>query len=214
MKKFRLLAHGRDAHEIAVTGNPAFDQLRDPENIKAGSQLRRERGWDDGRKTVLWASQIEPVKHPFINLFGDPTLPCRVEQSLRKIVASDKNLRLVIRYHPSERKVFNQGDRVDFSPLSEPISRLLHAVDAVVVTASTVGLEAALAGRPVISIDLSVFTPDTQYAKEGISTGIKDLRELKFALNKSLTSPQEMILSKSNNSSTRNVLEVINTIIK
>jgi glycosyltransferase involved in cell wall biosynthesis len=210
----RLLAHGRDAHEIAVTGNPAFDQLSAPENIQAGAQLRRERGWDDGKKIILWASQIEPLKHPFVDLLGDPTLPCRVEEYLREIVTADENLRLVVRYHPSERNVFNRANRVDFSPLSEPIATLLHAVDVVVVTASTVGLEAALSGRPVISVDLSVFTPDTQYASMGISTGVTDLSELKMALKKSLASVAPvMIRGHSSNSSTKNVLQVINTLL-
>jgi hypothetical protein len=205
----RLLAHGRDTHEIAVTGNPAFDQLRTPENIQAGAQLRRVRGWDDGKKIILWASQIEPLKHPFVDLLGDPTLPCRVEQSLREIVIADENLRLVVRYHPSERNVFNPANRVDFSPLSEPIATLLHAVDIVVVTASTVGLEAALSGRPVISVDLSVFTPDTQYSAMGISIGVTDLSELRIALNKSLLSVTPMMLrGQSGNSSTKNVLQV------
>ena len=210
----RLLAHGRDAHEIAVTGNPAFDQLRAPENIQAGAQLRRERGWDDGKKIILWASQIEPLKHPFVDLLGDPTLPCRVEEYLREIVTADENLRLVVRYHPSERNVFNPANRVDFSPLSEPIATLLHAVDVVVVTASTVGLEAALSGRPVISVDLSVFTPDTQYSAMGISIGVTDLSELKIALNKSLASAAPVMMrGQSSNSSTKNVLQVINTLL-
>ncbi len=210
----RLLAHGRDAHEIAVTGNPAFDQLRAPENIQAGAQLRRERGWDDGKKIILWASQIEPLKHPFVDLLGDPTLPCRVEEYLREIVTADENLRLVVRYHPSERNVFNRANRVDFSPLSEPIATLLHAVDVVVVTASTVGLEAALSGRPVISVDLSVFTPDTQYASMGISTGVTDLSELKMALNKSFASVAPVMMrGQSSNSSAKNVLQIINTLL-
>lgn len=178
-----FLLHGRKPEEVVVTGNPAFDRLTDPDAAQAGGQLRRDRGWDDGKKTVLWASQIEAERHPFNDLSGDPSLPRRVEDHLRSIVAADENLRLVVRYHPSERVAFEPGIRVDFSPVSEPIAVLLHAVDVVVVTASTVGLEAALAGRQVVSIDNSIFTPDTQYAAMGISRGVKHLQDLRAALD-------------------------------
>lgn len=181
-----FLSHGRKPDEVVVTGNPAFDPLSAAETIEAGKQLRRERGWDDGRKVVLWASQIEPERHPFADRSGDPSLPRRVESKLRSIVAASQGLRLVVRYHPSEQVNFDPASYVDFSPVSEPISVLLHAVDVVVVTASTVGLEAAIAGRPVISVDMSMFTPDTKYDELGVSHGITDLELLGQALNKAL----------------------------
>jgi glycosyltransferase involved in cell wall biosynthesis len=181
-----FLSHDRKPDEVVVTGNPAFDPLTSPETIAAGKRLRRERGWDDGRRVVLWASQVEPERHPFTDRVGDPSLARRVETALRKIVAANQGLRLVVRYHPSERVNFEPAAHVDFSPASESISVLLHAVDAVVVTASTVGLEAAIAGRPVVSVDMSMFTPDTQYAELGVSKGINSLELLDQALNEAL----------------------------
>jgi hypothetical protein len=181
-----FLAHGRRAEEVLVTGNPAFDKLNSLETIEAGAKLRMARGWNDGKKVVLWASQIESERHPFNDLTGDPSLPRRVEAKLRAIVAADESLRLIVRYHPSEHVVFEGGDRVQFSPLSEPIADLLHAVDVVVVTASTVGLEAALIGKPVVSVDCSIFTPDNQYADLGVSRGVKDLQDLSKALDEAL----------------------------
>lgn len=209
-----LVAHGRKPGEVIVTGNPAFDQLAAPETAKAGTQLRHARGWDDGKKTVLWASQIEPERHPFNDLSGDPSLPRRVERHLRDIVASDEDLRLVVRYHPSERVVFEPGVRVDFSPVSEPISTLLHAVDAVVVTASTVGLEAALAGRPVVSIDDSIFTPDTQYSAIGVSKGVTNLGDLKIALNEALAGLGPVFTQgQTGKPATQEILKVIDSLL-
>jgi hypothetical protein len=181
-----FLAHGRKPEEVVVTGNPAFDGLTAPETLNAGAQLRYARGWDDGKKNILWASQVEPERHPFNDLSGDPSLPRRIESYLRDMVAADENLRLVVRYHPSERIVFERGLRVAFSPVSEPIASLLHAVDVVVVTTSTVGLQAALVGRPVISIDKSIFTPDTPYSSIGVSKGVMHLEDLPKALDEAL----------------------------
>ena len=209
-----FLAHGRNSEEIIVTGNPAFDRLTVPETVQAGVQLRRDRRWDDGKKIILWASQIEPEQHPFADLSGDPTLPRRVEQALRQLVAEDENLRLVVRYHPSERVDFEPAIRVDFSPVSEPIAALLHAVDVVVVTASTVGLEAAIAGRPVISVDNSIFTPDTQYSSMGISRGVTDLKDLGVALKEALAGVGlGFAHGQSGKTATQEILQVIDSLL-
>ncbi len=209
-----FLAHGRKSEELVVTGNPAFDRLKAPEAMQAGLQLRRERGWDDGKKIVLWASQTEPAHHPFANLSGDPTLPRRVERALRDIVAADESLRLVVRYHPNELIDFEPATRVDFSPASENISTLLHAVDAVVVTASTVGLEAALAGRPVVSVDTSVFTADTQYEAMGVSRGVIDLQDLRGAVNEALQGSSPVFTQgQSGKTATQEILRVIESLL-
>jgi hypothetical protein len=176
--------------------------------------LRKERGWDDGCKIILWASQIEPERHPFADVSGDPKLPRLVEETLRKIVGNDKNLRLVIRYHPSENLYFKPASRVERSCVTESISTLLHAVDVVVVTASTVGLEAALAGRRVVSVDLSVFTQDTQYATMGISRGVKNLEDLGPAVYEALAFREpHFIQRQSINPAAKQVLDVIESLL-
>lgn len=209
-----FLYHGRRGDEVVVTGNPAFDSISAPETIEAGKRLRRDRGWDDGRKVVLWASQIEPERHPFTDRAGDPLLPRRVESELRRIIAANQGLRLVVRYHPSERVHFEPALRVDFSPVSEPISVLLHAVDAVVVTASTVGIEAALAGRPVISIDMSIFTPDTKYEELGVSRGISNLGLLDQCLNDALVSKEPRFThGQPGKTATQEILRVMDSLL-
>lgn len=176
--------HGRLAQELAVTGNPAFDALGDPAARAAGKQLKTARGWNDGKLNILWASQVEPEKHPFDDRRGDPELPRKVEQCLRQLVGEDERLRLVVRYHPSEQIAFQEAPRIAFSPISEALPAVLHAVDLVVVTASTVGLEAHLAGKPVISVDMSVITPDAPYARMGISLGVESLDALAAEVKK------------------------------
>jgi hypothetical protein len=181
-----FVERGRSSEEIVVTGNPAFDSLADPATAERGRTLRTRRGWDDGRTNILWASTVEPARHPFTGETGDPSLPRRVEATLRRLVADDDRLRLIVRYHPSEQIDFVPNERVDFSPSAEPLSEVLHAVDLVVVTASTVGLEAWLAGKPVISLDLSVITADAPYSRMGISVGANDLEELDKLLHEAV----------------------------
>lgn len=209
-----FLEHGRQAHEIEVTGNPAFDRLTAPETIAAGAELRRARGWNDGRRSVLWASQVEPERHPFDGREGDPMLPRRIERALRDLVTTQPGLRLVIRYHPNEHVEFVPAANVELSPVSEPVSALLHAVDAVVVTASTVGLEAAIAGRPVISVDLSLFTLDTLYASMSVSKGVSRIQDIGPAVLQALDSQTlPFCQGKSGRSATQEILGVMDSLL-
>jgi hypothetical protein len=214
-----FLERGRQPGEVLVTGNPAFEGLADPATMHRGRALRARRGWDDGRVNILWASTVEPARHPFTGEPGDPALPRTVEAALRKYVAADDRLRLVVRYHPSEQIEFVADDRVELSPSGEALDELLHAVDLVVVTASTVGLQAWLAGKPVLSLDLSVFTADAPYSRMGISTGANSLGELENllteAVGKSLRIPlsgQELPMSQPR-SATRAVVAAIENLV-
>jgi len=214
----RLLDYGRSPDEVIVTGNPAFDRLTTPETVHAGVRLRRARGWNDDLITVLWASQIEAARHPFTDRVGDPSLPRRIERYLRDFVAENPGYRLVVRYHPSEREVFIRQPFVEFSPTSEDIAALLHAVDVVVVTASTVGLEASLAGRPVISVDDSVITADVPYSAMGISIGVPKLECLGPALGRLAGSHRPVSQStgaalRTGTSATERVIQVINSLL-
>lgn len=209
-----FMEHGRRADEVVVTGNPAFEPLTQPAARSAATELQRERGWDDGRRTILWASQPEPERHPFADRAGDPTLPRRVESALRDLVATKSGLRLVVRYHPSERVNFVPGPNVDFSPASDPIATLLNAVDAVVVTASTVGLEAAIAGRPVVSVDTSIFTPDTLYNTMGVSRGVTSIEDLGACVMEALEGPgQTFSQPQSGKTATHEILQIMDSLL-
>lgn len=167
-----LVERGRSPSEVEITGNPAFDRLSAPELVIQGASLRETRQWNDGKSTLLWASQPEPARHPFApKKTGDPTLPRKIETILRQLVRQRDDLRLVVRYHPSENVCFVPEENVEFSPTGEDLGALLYAVDAVAVICSTVGLEAALIGKPVFSVEASVFSADAPYAEQGISIG-------------------------------------------
>lgn len=180
--KSAFVAHGRDEASIIVTGNPAFDVVNSPSNISAGRSLRIKRGWEDGRTTILWASNPEPARHPFTGEIGDPTMPRRIEAKLRAVIAEDERLRLVIRRHPSESHPVEIGERVVASSSSEPLYPLLHAVDIVCGQSTTVILEAWLAQKPAITVDCSIFTADAPYARMGISRGVPGPEELALDL--------------------------------
>jgi hypothetical protein len=179
-----MIALGRPAAEVTVTGNPAFDTLLDPQVIAAGQRLRADHGWGAGERfVILFASSPEPAMHPFTGEPANPGLPRGVEDELRRIVAADQHLELVIRRHPSDEQSVSIGDRITQSPLTDDISAVIHAVDLVVVISSTVGLQAYLAGVPVVSVEGSVFTKDAPYGAYGMATPAADFSALSVALN-------------------------------
>ena len=186
-----LLECGRHDDEVLVSGNPAFDILRQEDVIAHGKNMRIDLGWNDGLKTILYAPNEEPAVNPITGKPGDPSLPARNEKALRDFIASDDRFRLVIRYHPSQNIEFVPQCRVVHSPISMPLAPLLHAVDVVVVTASTVGLEAYVAGKPVVSLDNSSLTEYMPYSKKGISIGVSDLTKLRETIV-SVVFPEEV----------------------
>ena len=211
--KNNFIRAGRAENEVVVTGNPVFDTLHSTAMVQKGILLKQEKKWDDGKINILWASQPEPQQHPFCKKTGDPTLLDRIEKILRNWVHNNPDFRLIIRYHPSENKKFIPGENVDFSPYLEPIEPLLHAIDLVVVTASTVGLQAHLIGKPVISVDCSIWAEDVMYAQQGISVGIKSPEELINVVRnvKALLKKKNILQYPTN--ATQNVIQVIEGVL-
>ena len=182
----RLVDAGRPPGHIAVTGNPAFDRLGDPQLRQRGRQLRTERGWD-GRHAVLWASQVEPERHPARTERGNVELPARIAHSLRATLASQPAMDLVVRPHPSEASVPPPAqEREWLSPRDEDLHVLLHAVDTVVVMTSTVGIEARLAGKYVIQVLGSLYSDDAPYVAYGIADEAVALPDLPHAVARSV----------------------------
>ncbi|MEQ1706319.1 MAG: CDP-glycerol glycerophosphotransferase family protein, partial [Rickettsiales bacterium] len=180
--KDMLLGCGRGEDEVVVTGNPAFDVLLTDEACEKGRKMRAGRGWNDGKINILFASQPEPENHPFNDKIGNIHLPDEIENVLRGFVGNNDEYRLIVRYHPSQNCVFKEGKNVELSTQQEAISAVLHAVDLVITITSTVAVEASIIGKPVITVDKSIFTEDVPYVEMGISIGVKETEELAGAI--------------------------------
>lgn len=176
-----LIDNGRPAGDIVVTGNPAFDRLADPAVRAAGLALRRALGWT-ANPVVAWAMPHIPPGDTRIARPG-PTL-----EALRVLAAERPDLRFILRPHP------NNTDRLDdlppafrLSPRTEDVHAVIHACDLLVTEISTVGLEAALAGKPVITIGSRAVVP---YAELGITREIDDAASLAATIVDELANPR------------------------
>lgn len=154
-----LVAAGRPPSDVFVTGNPAFDTVNDATHIAQGARYRTQAGWEF-LHVLLYASSPEPVHSPGVDGTGDPGFPRRIEQALIDIVQANPRLALWIRRHPSEPLATHvttpPHPRIKVSTLDMPLHASLHACDEVVVTVSTVGVEAQLAGKAVTQVRGSI----------------------------------------------------------
>ncbi|WP_407299139.1 hypothetical protein [Morganella morganii] len=110
--------------------------------------------------------------------------------------------------------IFNEQKNIFHSKKSDSLYTLLHAADLVIVTASTVGLEASLIGKNVLSIDTSIFTDDAPFSKMGISIGVKRISDLEYHINKILAPANQNRIKYDINEAdaTKKIINVIKSI--
>ncbi len=185
-----LEAAGRPAGHIHVTGNPAFDNIHDPAVIAQGQALRREAGWSTQR-VVFYASSPEPDEVTGIAGRGDPAWPRRIETQLIETVQRDPALALWVRRHPSEAPAdeIEAAGHPRIRVAKGPLHPYLHACDEVVVTVSTVGVEANLAGREVTQVRGSTLDGLSPYLAMGVAQRELTLDEVTGQLAQPVATP-------------------------
>ena len=104
---------------------------------------------------------------------GDPAFPRRVEQALIDAVLANPALALWVRRHPSEAPADEVARanhaRIRVSPPEMPLHACIHASDEVIVTVSTVGVEASLAGKSVTQVRGSILDHLSPYVAMGVA---------------------------------------------
>jgi hypothetical protein len=158
--------------------------------IAQGQALRREAGWSTQR-VVFYASSPEPDEVTGISGRGDPAWPRHIETQLIETVQRDPALALWVRRHPSEAP----ADEIEVAGhprirvAKGPLHPYLHACDEVVVTVSTVGVEANLAGREVTQVRGSILDGLSPYLAMGIAQCELTLDDIAGRLAKPATPP-------------------------
>jgi hypothetical protein len=171
-----LNREGCETTRIHVTGNPAFDRLTDPRHQQHAAALRAQLGFAPHENIVLWvcaSAAISMIGKPFVD-------PDRMIAFLENHCANTTNTRYLVRQHPNNPVV---GDRVlrhgVMCPPGVEIETCIQLADVVLLETSTVGLQAALMGKPVVSINAGDYPP---YARLGLSSDVAELSEAGEAL--------------------------------
>lgn len=143
----RMMAEGRQAKDIFLTGSPMFDQLAKNDGGQLRSSWKTKHGISDDKKIVFWAEQPEPE---------EPELPRKVRNHLAKI-CRDNGWLLVVRLHPSSTDASKEAIPDDClqSHADEPLLEAIHGCDVAVTLTSTVGWEALLSDKPLLVFNIS-----------------------------------------------------------
>lgn len=167
-----LVADGFPESGIRVTGNPAFDRLAPgPGDAARRDALRAQLGLED-RTVILFpapGAQMSMIGRPFLEL-------AEVVASLEDFCRSDPRHAYLIRAHPN-RPMALPGDArhgmLDDGGLLGP-EDAIQVSDIVCVEASTMGLQAALTGKPVICVG---FADYVLYPGFGLGRAAADMDE-------------------------------------
>ncbi|WP_341235823.1 hypothetical protein [uncultured Sulfitobacter sp.] len=165
-----LLQAGLIGSEIHVTGNPAFDSLRPaPDDAARRAALRARLGMTD-KTVILWpAAQVDARGRS-----GDPYAgPQDLVPVFERLCRADPDFTYILRPHPNS--AFTLGPGADHGLLDDgtlsPEEALLVA-DVVCAEVSTMGLQAALRGIPVICVK---YAEDAVYPLHGLARAVPDL---------------------------------------
>ncbi|MGH6626573.1 MAG: UDP-glycosyltransferase [Burkholderiaceae bacterium] len=206
VKRF-LVAAGRAAEQVSVTGNPGFDALFDPGLAAQGRDLRQRMGWQ-GRHVVLWPAQTEPAVHPFDGRAGDPSLPGTVLQALLEWVGTRDDCVLCVRPRAGEPAIDLPDDRrFVLTGQDWKLPPLLCATDLVVTLSSTVGLEGRLVGARLIQVLGSVFDEAMPVLRYGLVDEAVPAAALAPALQRQIGQPRHGVTQAT--LATHKVLEVV-----
>ncbi|WP_395687139.1 CDP-glycerol glycerophosphotransferase family protein [Caenimonas koreensis] len=156
--KAQLVAAGRAADSVRVTGNPAFDALVTPDADTRRASLRSEARLAPGDWAVLWAEQPEP---------DNPGLPVEMRERLADICAR-RGWKLIVRLHPSSQAATQAvlAEGVLLSPRTESVRDALLKCDAVVTFTSTIGFEALVFDKPVVVATVSQYSHYVDYRED------------------------------------------------
>lgn len=212
-----LVRAGRPASQVHVTGNPAFDTVNDPAMLAAGARFRAQAGWD-ALHVCLYASSPEPAGIPGVEGMGDPLFPRRIERVLIAAVEANPGLALWVRRHPSEARadevVAASRPRIRAAPPEMPLHACIHASDEVIVTVSTVGVEAGLAGKGVTQVRGSILDHLSPYLQMGIADRELTVAELPqaYATQHSAAAPGARKPLEAIGNAAQRVVEVLQSV--
>lgn len=165
-QKRELINKGRLDNTVVVTGNPAFCPPSDEELAKNTKALRLKADAVRGSSVVLWVSNKEPASHPYKQgISGDPDLPRRVEQVLLDIARKNPDLTFLLRPHPSENIDYRHEMLPDNVFVNkEELWASVYSADAVILQSSSVGVIAALLGKPILHLQESILSDQVDYS--------------------------------------------------
>lgn len=194
--------------KLHVTGNPAFDRLFTPNMRAAGADIRRLLSLSDDDRLLTWIGTPHDISLRGKHFARNDDVVARLEH----FCATNNGYHYAVRPHPN--RSFNLPSFARHGHLlggEFDIEAVLWASDTVLLETSTVGLQAALIGRNVITVAAEDYPP---YASLGLATDAPTLE----ALDATILAQQPPVLGRLGpvglGDATDRVLRLINKLLR
>jgi UDP-N-acetylglucosamine 2-epimerase len=196
ISKNLLIEWGVPQDKIVITGAPRYDKISRKNSFNK-ENIYNQLGLDSNKELIVFATQIAGGKISYANLHlshkEGKDLLCAMTNLMKKY--PDKQLVIKLRAAEEEgitQKIVNESylDNIKIT-LNINIFELVEACDLLITPWSTVGLEAMIAGKPVITMDLTGrvvphHVSKRLYAKSGAAMGIYNEEDLIPAIKDAL----------------------------
>lgn len=190
------LSNGNDATRIAITGNPVWDGYLDAPMLEQAPAVRRQLRLDPGLPVVMYATTIKGLNRAADFTYWDWPHQ-HYAQAVRALgrLHRRRPIQLLVKLHPRD----DPAAVPDYIRLAEqaglPVRvirdgwadpRHIAAADLLVCSDSTIGIEAMLLNRPVVSLQLGQPFPLHLYDDQDGVVVVRDRTELAGAFETAL----------------------------
>ena len=189
-----LVNSGCDPNKIVVTGAPRYAQLVETHFKK--DKIYNQLGLDSNKELLVFATQIAGGKLGFANLHLSHKEGKDLLYAIVNLMKNYPDKQLVIKLKAAQEeeitnKIVNASklDNIRIT-LNTNIYELVSACDLLMTPWSTVALEAMIADKPVITINLTGREDIQPYAKSGAAIGVYKAEDLVPAVKKTLYEPE------------------------
>jgi len=172
--KEAFMKKGVPTEKIVITGAPQFDDLA-LRNIDLKGKELKKIGIKSGKKIIVLATQPVPDME-------------QITEALSKVVKTIPETQLVIKTHPCEYsikkylKIAKKQGLDDAILTGKYLHPLLNRCDVLVTSSSTVGMEAMILNKSVITVNFTNIPDLMPYAEEGAAIGVYEKKKLMKAV--------------------------------
>lgn len=188
-----------------VTGNPVLEDSVKPD-YKLISETKRMFNCESFKNIVLFLPTNNQPENP------------KILVALDKMAQRNRETLFIVKTHPNEDKNRYADYIKNMIYLQEyPMNPLLHIADVAIITESTAGLEATMAGVPLINviIDGHETCPGWDLSEYNIATKVNNLSELEDRIRMCLNNKSEVYLKlKKGREEFENIKDSANNIAK
>lgn len=179
-KRFLIEKGKYPPSSIVITGNQRYDSLANANKVFDKKEIYKELKLDPNKKVVVMATEVSSsIKDTelFVKMVSD---------AVKKI----KGVQLVVKVHPNQTiryydKLF-KDNKVDAVITKYNIFKVVYACDVLLLVRSTVGLEAAILNKPIVTINSIEGAHSVDYSREGVAIASYNAENLSKSIKAAL----------------------------